>query len=107
MRMRMSWLWNLRDTWKTDCMTAKERLQKSNAFKAVAAMIASPEFELAAEVAMLEYVSNLPVGMDAAQAMASHHQLNGAKNYLRTINNLIRIPEPPKAETQGLNHRIQ
>lgn len=87
-------------------MTAKERLQKSNAFRTIAIMLASPEFEHASEVAMLEFTANLPIGMDAAQAMAAHHQLNGAKNYLRTIMNLTRIAEPAKPDNTGqLNHR--
>lgn len=79
-------------------MSPKQRLQQSSHAKEVAAILASPLFELASEAALYTFVSNLPTAPDAAGSMMYHQQLIGALRYRDTLANLM----TPAPERQGI-----
>lgn len=88
-------------------MTPKEKILKSPRLKEIASLLNSPLLEELTEAAMLTFVENTPEGQDAQSAMAYHHQLTGAKRYLRMLRGLATLPPERKPDTSGqLRHDI-
>lgn len=68
-------------------------------------MLNSPMLEQCCDVAMLTFTENTPDAVDAQQAMAYHHQLVGAKRFLRTLRGLSNLAPERKLDNSGvLNH---
>lgn len=88
-------------------MSPKERISKSPRLKEIASLLNSPLLEELTEAAMLTFVENTPAAQDAQSAMAYHHQLEGAKRYLRTLRGLAMPVPEPKLDTSGqLRHDV-
>lgn len=87
-------------------MTPKQKLQSLPEFKSYTALLSDPRLEFATEVAMLTFVDSTPRAGDAQTAMAMHHELEGAKRYLRTLRGLVSVVPERKPDTTGqLNHQ--
>jgi hypothetical protein len=86
-------------------LNPKQQLQARSDFKEIASTLNSPRMDMCCEVAMLTFTENLPEANDAQSAMAYHHQLSGAKRYLRTLRGLASLAPERKIDNSGsLNH---
>ncbi len=82
-------------------MTVKQKLQQSAVAPTIAAMLASENFALASDTALLTFVENLPTATDAQSSMSYHQQLVGAQRYLLTLRTLMTPPKERPVDSRG------
>jgi len=57
-----------------------------------AQLVAAPWFQKAMDLAMLQFVNNLPSGTDPHVAIANAHQLEGARDFVKLFMNFSEVP---------------
>lgn len=73
--------------------------------KAHSALMASVQFERAADAAMLQTQLDLPISVNSEGAAANHYRMQGAKYFLLNLLTLgDPIPELPTPPDQSLNY---